>query len=176
MVTLPPLAMDTNISRLRTTRPPSVSRCRTRPGTTALTRTPRRTFTLTRPPPSGRVVSKTTTWWSPGSACRGCSARRVSIALAPERSNKRVGTMSSHFAGACPPTVRRVASTATCSAPSFRTLIALAPGTARTSRAGETDSATRGRTASTPSAEGADAKTSAVRHASARTGLTRRGR
>ena len=46
----------------------------------------------------------------------------------------------------------------TCSAPSFRTLILLDPGAASASRAGETERATRGRSALTASAAEAVSK------------------
>jgi hypothetical protein len=180
-VTLPRFATETNMTRACrprwTRRPPNVMWRTMRPGTRMVMRTPRRTRTLTRPPRSGRVVSRTRTGWSPGSARRGGLTRSVKIALSPERSSKRAGTIWSHvFAAGCRPTVRRVTTTTTRSAPSFRSLILLAPGAASVSLAGETESATRGRSALAPSAEGAGASRSTVKPASARAGLTGRRR
>jgi hypothetical protein len=63
--------------------------------------------------------------------------------LSPERSTTRAGVIWSHvFAAGCGPSGRRVTSTATCSAPLFRSLSVLEPGAASASRAGETESAT----------------------------------
>jgi hypothetical protein len=169
-VTLPRFAIEMNIhpaSRSRSTRRwPNVSCNRMRPGTRSLTRTPSRTCTFTRPARSGRVVNRTRVRWSPGSARGGRRTPSVTIALSPERSERRAGTIRSH--------VRGVTSTTTRSAPSFRTRILLEPGTVSASCAGETESATRGRAAPAPSAAGADAGTSMVRPARASAALTAR--
>ena len=180
-VTLPRFVIETNMKRAlrrrRRRRPPSAASRTIRPGTTILMRTPRRTCTLTRPPRNGRVVSRTRIRCSPGSARWGGLARSVKIALSAERSTTRVGVIWSHvFAAGCGPSARRVTSTMTGSAPSFRSLIVLAPGAASASRAGETESAMRGRSASAPAAEGADASTSAVKPARRRADFTERRR
>ena len=107
-----------------------------------------------------------------GQVCAECQ----DCALA-ERSTTRAGEIRSDVAAAgCGPSGRRVTSTTTRSAPLFRSLIVLAPGAASAIRAGETESATRGRSASAPAAQGADASTSAAELASARADFTERRR
>jgi hypothetical protein len=164
-VTLPRFATGTNkcVARARRTRsPPNVRRRTMRPGTRILIRTPRRACTLMPPPRSGRVVRRTKTGWSPGSAPRGRLTRSVKIRLSPELSDRRAGAIWSHvFAAGCGPTARRVTSTTTRSAPSFRTLRLLELGAISASSAGATESATRGRATSAPPAGEADASASA---------------
>jgi hypothetical protein len=152
-LTLPRFAIGTSRARSgcasRRTRP-NASRRSTSPGRRTLTRTPSRAWTLT--PPAlrrGRVVSSTRTRWSPGSAPRGGVTRTVTTAVAPARSDRRVGTTPSHvLAAVFPSAVRRVTSTTTRSVPSFRNLSVLALGPDRETLAGETDSCTRGGPAS----------------------------
>jgi hypothetical protein len=157
-VTVPRLTTGTTMNRkprLRWTRtPPSARRRTTLPGIRTLTRSPSLSRRETRLPCWGRVVSRTSTWWSPGSASRPALARSVRTALLPGPTSKRSGEIWSHLLA----TVRRRTSTTTCSAPSFRTLILLDPGAASASRAGETERATRGRSALTASAAEAVSK------------------
>ena len=150
-VTLPRLTTGTKMSReprARWTRTPPNARRRTiLPGIRTMTRTPSLSRRATRLPCCGRVASRTSTRWSPGSASRRASTRSVKTALLPGPRSKRSGETRSHLVT----TVRRRTSTTTCSAPSFRTLILLEPGAVRASRAGETERATRGRSALTAS-------------------------
>lgn len=157
-VTLPRLTTGTTMNRkprLRWTRtPPSARRRMTVPGIRTLTRTPNLSRRATRLPYWGRVVSRTSTRWSPGSASGPALARTVKTALLPGPRTKCSGEIWSHLVAV----VRRRTSTKTCSAPSFRALILLDPGAASTSRAGVTERATRGRSALTASAAEAVSK------------------
>lgn len=181
MDTLPRFAAETSNDRAlptrRTRSPPKVRRRTTRPGRRILMRTPSRAWTLTRSPRTGRVVRRTSSGCSPGSAVRDRLARSVRTALAPGRSVKRGGVIRNHcFDAGCRPSARRVASITTGSAPSFRSVIFLAVGGVSTSSAGETESATRGVSAPAPSAEGAGTNTIAVTHAAVSPTLNARPR
>jgi hypothetical protein len=95
-VTFPRLATRSSSRRRRTCTPTTANRRTIFPGARTTTTTPSRMRTASPAPASGRVVSSTSSEWSPGSAPRGTRAEIATEAVAPGAIASRAGRTLSH--------------------------------------------------------------------------------